>query len=66
MRALGREALWLIRHARLVGLLAAAESFGQLVGAGLIACTRQLRYHGRVFVGGSVIVLLMVLNVTKI
>ena len=42
--------------AGLVGLLAAAESFGQLAGAGVIACTRQLRYHGRVLVGGSVIV----------
>src|SRR5262249_13397694 len=47
--------------AGLVGLLAAAESFGQLAGAGVIACTRQLRYHGRVLVGGSVIVLFMVL-----
>jgi MFS family permease len=45
----------------LVGLLAAAESFGQLAGAGVIACTRYLQYHGRVFVGGSVIVLIMVM-----
>jgi len=57
--AIGSESLGV--GAGLVGLLAAAESFGQLVGAGVIACTRQLRYHGRVFVGGSVIVLLMVL-----
>ena len=57
--AIGSESLGV--GAGLVGLLAAAESFGQLAGAGVIACTRHLRYHGRVFVGGSVIVLLMVL-----
>jgi len=56
--AIGSESLGV--GAGLVGLLAAAESFGQLAGAGVIACTRRLRYHGRVFVGGSVIVLLMV------
>lgn len=57
--AIGSESLGV--GAGLVGLLAAAESFGQLAGAGVIACTRHLRYHGRVFVGGSVVVLLMVL-----
>ena len=57
--AIGSESLGV--GAGLVGLLAAAESFGQLAGAGAIACTRHLRYHGRVFVGGSVVVLLMVL-----
>lgn len=57
--AIGSESLGV--GAGLVGLLAAAESVGQLVGAGVIACSRHLRYHGRVFVGGSVIVLLMVL-----
>jgi MFS family permease len=57
--AIGSESLGV--GAGLVGLLAAAESFGQLAGAGVIACTRHLQYHGRVFVGGSVIVLLMVL-----
>jgi len=56
--AIGSEYLGV--GAELVGLLAAAESFGQLAGAGVIACTRRLQYHGRVFVGGSVIVLLMV------
>jgi MFS family permease len=56
--AIGSEHLGV--GAGLVGLLAAAESFGQLAGAGVIACTRRLQYHGRVFVGGSVIVLLMV------
>ena len=57
--AIGSEYLGV--GAGLVGLLAAAESFGQLAGAGVIACTRRLQYHGRVFVGGSVIVLLMVI-----
>jgi MFS family permease len=56
--AIGSEYLGV--GAGLVGLLAAAESFGQLAGAGVIACTRRLQYHGRVFVGGSAIVLLMV------
>jgi len=56
--AIGSEYLGV--GAGLVGLLAAAESFGQLAGAGVIACTRRLQYHGRIFVGGSVIVLLMV------
>jgi MFS family permease len=56
--AIGSEYLGV--GAGLVGLLAAAESFGQLAGAGVIACTRRLQYHGRVFVGGSVLVLLMV------
>jgi MFS family permease len=57
--AIGSEYLGV--GAGLVGLLAAAESFGQLAGAGVIACTRHLQYHGRVFVGGSVVVLLMVM-----
>jgi MFS family permease len=57
--AIGSEYLGV--GAGLVGLLAAAESFGQLAGAGVIACTRRLQYHGRVFVGGSVVVLIMVM-----
>ena len=57
--AIGSEHLGV--GAGLVGLLTAAESFGQLAGAGVIACTRRLQYHGRFFVGGSVIVLLMVM-----
>jgi MFS family permease len=57
--AIGSEHLGV--GAGLVGLLAAAESFGQLAGAGVIACTWRLQYHGRVFMGGSVIVLLMVI-----
>ena len=47
--------------ATLVGLLAAAEGVGQLIGAGVMAATRNLRQHGRVFVIGSVAVLLMVI-----
>ena len=43
----------------LVGLLVAADGFGQLAGAGIMAISRDLRYHGRVFVVGSVGVLLM-------
>ena len=39
---------------------AAVRSFlGQLAGAGVIACSRHLQATGRVFVGGSVMVLLM-------
>ena len=45
----------------LVGLLVAAEGVGQLLGAALMALTRSLRYHGRVFVIGSVAVLVMVI-----
>lgn len=45
--------------AGLVGLLAAAESVGQLASAGVIACTQRLQYHGRLFVGGSILVLLI-------
>jgi MFS family permease len=45
--------------ASLVGLLAAAESVGQLASAGIIACTQRLQYHGRLFMGGSILVLLM-------
>lgn len=55
--AIGSEYLGV--GAGLIGLLAAAESVGQLVGAAVIACTRHLQYHGRLFVGGSVVVLIM-------
>ncbi len=37
----------------------AAEGVGQLVGAALMASSRNLRYHGRVFVIGSLLVLVM-------
>jgi len=42
-----------------VGLLVAAEGFGQLVGAGVLASTQNVQNHGRVFVAGSALVLLM-------
>ena len=45
--------------ATLVGLLVSAEGFGQLVGAGVMAVTRNLQYMGRVYVLGSVAVLAM-------
>ena len=47
--------------ATLVGLLVAAEGFGQMVGAGVMALTRNLEYMGRVYVLGSVAVLVMVM-----
>ena len=43
----------------LIGVLVAAEGVGQLMGAILMASSRNLRYHGRVFVIGSVLVLIM-------
>ena len=43
----------------MVGLLAAAEGLGQLMGAGMMAATRNLQYHGRVFMLGSTVVLIM-------
>ncbi|MCH8800938.1 MAG: MFS transporter [Chloroflexi bacterium] len=43
----------------LVGLLVAADGFGQLAGAGIMAITRDLRYHGRIFVLGCGGVLLI-------
>jgi len=55
--AIGRDYLGV--GAALVGLLAAAEGFGQLAGAGLMAFTRNVNYHGRIFAGGSVAVLVM-------
>ncbi|MCE2405808.1 MAG: MFS transporter [Dehalococcoidia bacterium] len=43
--------------AALVGLLVAAEGFGQLVGAAVMASVRQLPDHGKVFIIGSVSIL---------
>jgi predicted MFS family arabinose efflux permease len=57
--AIGRDHLGV--GATLVGLLVAAEGFGQLAGAGLMSFTRGVRYHGRVFVAGSVAVLALAL-----
>ena len=45
--------------ATLVGLLVAADGFGQLIGAGLMSLTSGVRYHGRLFVGGSVAVMVL-------
>lgn len=55
--AIGRDHLQV--GATLVGLLVAADGLGNLLGAGVMALTRDLRYHGRVFVFGSVGVLLV-------
>ena len=55
--AIGRDHLGV--GITLVGLLVAADGFGQLAGAGIMAITRDLRYHGRVFVLGSTGVLLV-------
>ena len=53
--AIGSEYLGV--GAGLVGLLAAAEGFGQLLGSSVLTSTRNLRHHGRVFVAGSALVL---------
>ena len=45
--------------ATLVGLLVAADGFGHLAAAGLMTMSREIRFHGRYFTIGSVIVLLM-------
>jgi MFS family permease len=58
--AIGSEYLGV--GAGLVGLLVAAEGFGQLTGAAVVACTQALQFHGRLFVGGSVLVLLMTIG----
>lgn len=41
----------------LVGVLVAADGFGHLAGAAVMAATRGVRYHGRYFTYGSVVVL---------
>src|SRR5262247_1004643 len=43
--------------AALMGVLQAAEGLGALVGAVLIASAVRLNYHGRVFLGGSLLAL---------
>ena len=45
----------------LVGLLVAAEGFGQLASAGVIASMRTHQYHGRVFIVGTLTTLMMAL-----
>ena len=43
----------------LVGLLVAADGFGNLAGAGMISLARNVRFHGRFYTFGSLIVLVM-------
>ncbi len=43
----------------LVGLLVAADGFGHLAGAAMMASTRGIRFHGRYFAFGSIFVLLV-------
>jgi MFS family permease len=45
------------------GLLGAAEGFGTLLGASIIAVRRDIRYHGLLFVAGALIVSLAVMLV---
>ena len=54
--AVGKELL-LVGPA-LVGVLVAADGFGHLAGAAVMASTRGIRFHGRYFAFGSIIVLL--------
>lgn len=42
----------------LMGALQAVEGFGSLVGASVIASAVNLRYHGRIFVGGTLLAFL--------
>ena len=44
--------------AALMGVLQAADGLGALVGVVLIASAVRLNYHGRVFLGGSLLALL--------
>ena len=55
--AIGRDSLGV--GVALVGLLVAAEGFGQLAGAGMMAMTRNVQHHGRYFAVGSVAVLVI-------
>jgi len=45
----------------LVGVLVAADGVGQLAGAGVLALSRDLRSRGRIFVLGSLLILVMVI-----
>jgi len=55
--AIGRDHLGV--GVTLVGLLVAANGFGQLAGAGIMSISRDLRYHGRIFVLGSIGILVV-------
>ena len=54
--AVGKELLGV--GPALVGVLVAADGFGHLAGAAVMASTRGIRFHGRYFAFGSIIVLL--------
>ena len=45
----------------LIGLLVAASGFGQLLAAGVVASMRSHQYHGRIFVAGTLISIVMAL-----
>jgi MFS family permease len=53
--------------AALMGVLQASEGLGALVGAVLIASAARLNYHGRVFLGGSLLALigLLVFSISR-
>ena len=48
----------------LVGLLTSSEGIGNLIGASIISVKGNLRYHGRLFVAGSLVMASFVLAVT--
>ena len=54
--AVGKELLFV--GPALVGILVAADGFGHLAGAAMMASRRAIRFHGRYFAFGSIIVLL--------
>ena len=45
----------------LIGILMGADGLGAIIGSALIASARQISYHGRVYLAGSLIALTMVL-----
>ena len=48
----------------LIGLLTSSEGFGNLIGASIISVRGTIRYHGRLFVAGSLVMASLVLAVT--
>ena len=48
----------------LVGLLTSAEGIGSFIGAVVISITRSIRYHGRLFVAGALVMASLVMAVT--
>ena len=47
----------------LAGVLTSSEGIGSLIGAAIISVTRSIRYHGRLFVAGALIMAALVLLV---